>query len=295
MNIYQLIQDDFQRVKSELSDVQRILRETNSPDGTLVFKRYKNRKKRVPFMRRYHYETRPSEIVSSDAICSGAPGPLPLPEKKRILKDHYISKDQHDLAVALARKKYFHARLLDLQQEYAAFSAFLKHYKTSEKRSDQMLRKCPELYELIRDDITDLNKTLQIWRAEPYPRKKGRKEDLIHETVEGTKVRSKSEVLIANELYYAGIPYRYECQHLINGTGYYPDFTIRNKRTGQMYIWEHFGLSTNRNYMSDTVNKLANYADAGLVHGKNFIMTYESDKAPLNLTTIRLMIETYLI
>ena len=101
--------------------------------------------------------------------------------------------------------------------------------------------------------------------------------------------------MIANELYYAGVPYRYECQHLINGVSYYPDFTIRNKRTGQMFIWEHFGLSTNRSYMSDTVNKLANYADAGLIHGKNFIMTYESDKMPLSITTIRLMIETYLV
>ena len=38
MNTYQLIYDDLHRVKSELSDVQRILHETSCPDGTLVFK-----------------------------------------------------------------------------------------------------------------------------------------------------------------------------------------------------------------------------------------------------------------
>lgn len=285
MNTYQLIHDDLHRVKSELSDVHRILHETICPDGTLVFKSYKDRKVRVPFLRTSSYENPDSEPTD----------PQIQSPKKRVLKDHYISKNHQDLAIALARKKYFQARLLDLQQEYTALSAFLKHYKTSEKRSDQMLRSCPELYDLLKDELTDLDEKLQRWCAEPYPRKKGHEEALVHETAEGTKVRSKSEVMIANELYYAGIPYRYECQHLINGSSYYPDFTIRNKRTGQMFIWEHFGLSTNRSYMTDTVNKLANYADAGLVHGKNFIMTYESDKTPLSITTIRLMIETYLI
>lgn len=285
MNTYQLIYDDFHRVKSELSDVHRILHETSCPDGTLVFKSYKDRKVRVPFLRTSSYENPDSEPTDSQI----------QPPKKRVLKDHYISKNHQDLAIALARKKYFQARLLDLQQEYTALSAFLKHYKTSEKRSDQMLRSCPELYDLLKDELTDLDEKLQRWCAEPYPRKKWHEEALVHETAEGTKVRSKSEVMIANELYYAGIPYRYECQHLINGSSYYPDFTIRNKRTGQMFIWEHFGLSTNRSYMTDTVNKLANYADAGLVHGKNFIMTYESDKMPLSITTIRLMIETYLV
>lgn len=285
MNTYQLIYDDLHRVKSELSDVQRILHETICPDGTLVFKSYKDRKVRVPFLRTSSYDIPDSESAHSQNHAT----------KKRVLKDHYISKKHQDLTIALARKKYFQARLLDLQQEYAALSAFLRHYKSSEKRSDQMLRNCPELYDLLKDELTDLDEGLRRWRTEPYPRKKGHEEALIHETAEGTKVRSKSEVMIANELYYAGIPYRYECQHLINGISYYPDFTIRNKRTGQMFIWEHFGLSTNRSYMAETVNKLANYADAGLVHGKNFIMTYESDKMPLSITTIRLMIETYLV
>lgn len=285
MNTYQLIHDDLHRVRSELSDVHRILHELRCPDGKLIFKRYKDRKMRVPFLRTYSYENMSPTSIS----------PQSKPTKKRLLKDHYISKEHQELVIALARKKYFQARLLDLQQEYAALSAFLKHYKTSEKRSDQMLRSCPELYDLLKNELTDLNESLQKWRSEPYPRKKGHEETLVHETAEGTKVRSKSEVMIANELYFADVPYRYECQHLINGVSYYPDFTIRNKRTGQMFIWEHFGLSTNRSYMSDTVNKLANYADAGLIHGKNFIMTYESDKMPLSITTIRLMIETYLV
>lgn len=285
MNTYQLIYDDLHRVKSELSDVQRILHETSCPDGTLVFKSYKDRKVRVPFLRTSSYDISDSESAHSQNQAA----------KKRVLKDHYISKKHQDLTIALARKKYFQARLLDLKQEYAALSAFLRHYKSSEKHSDRMLRNCPELYDLLKDDLTDLDEKLRRWCAEPYSRKKGHEEALVHETAEGTMVRSKSEVMIANELYYAGIPYRYECQHLINGSSYYPDFTIRNKRTGQMFIWEHFGLSTNRSYMADTVNKLANYADAGLVHGKNLIMTYESDKMPLSITTIRLMIETYLV
>lgn len=182
MNTYQLIHGDLHRVKSELSDVQRILHETSCPNGTLVFKSYKDRKVRVPFLRTSSYDIPDSESAHSQSQAT----------KKRVLKDHYISKDHQELAIALARKKYFQARLHDLQQEYAALSAFLKHYKTYEKRSDQMLRNCPELYALLKDELTDLDEKLRRWCAEPYPRKKGHEEALVHETAEGTMVRSKS-------------------------------------------------------------------------------------------------------
>ena len=64
--------------------------------------------------------------------------------------------------------------------------------------------------------------------------------------------------------------------------------------SGKVLIWEHFGLATKREYMSDAVHKLAHYAENGLVHGRNFIMTYESERVPLNVSTVRLMIDTYL-
>ena len=42
----------------------------------------------------------------------------------------------------------------------------------------------------------------------------------------GERVRSKSELVIANLLYKNNIPYMYECPLKINNNTVYPDFTV---------------------------------------------------------------------
>ena len=65
----------------------------------------------------------------------------------------------------------------------------------------------------------------------------------------GTRVRSKSELMIANMLEQKGIPYRYEYPiNLKNAGSVRPDFTCLNVRTRQEYIWEHFGMMDNIAY-----------------------------------------------
>jgi hypothetical protein len=66
-------------------------------------------------------------------------------------------------------------------------------------------------------------------------------EGKIHEALAGCMVRSKSEVIIANLLTAAGIPFRYEVPLMApDGTMYLPDFTIEWR--GTTYFWEHLGL-----------------------------------------------------
>jgi len=66
-------------------------------------------------------------------------------------------------------------------------------------------------------------------------------EGKIHEVLVGDMVRSKSEVIIANLLTSAGIPFRYEVPLFApDGTFYLPDFTIDWR--GQKFFWEHLGM-----------------------------------------------------
>lgn len=275
MNTLQLVQDDLGRVSTELTKVQQVLRETNFPEGNLIFKRFKDHKCGLPYVRIY------STVKDGKS-------------KKYQAKDRYIPLHERELAKKLALKKYYMLKEMDLREEFAALSAFRRCFKTSKQRADQLLRKYPEVYALIKDEVNDLSVKAKRWSEEAYIGKKNYEEELIHETIDGHRVRSKSEVLIANELYYAGVSYRYECQHMIGGVSFYPDFTVLNPRTGRTLIWEHFGLAAKRDYMSETVGKLAHYAEHGLIHGRNFIMTYESERTPLSVATVRLMIETYL-
>jgi ATP-dependent exoDNAse (exonuclease V) alpha subunit len=89
---------------------------------------------------------------------------------------------------------------------------------------------------------------------------------LIHRTRRGELVRSKSEVIIANELYAQGIDY-YEYESplkLPSGETRYPDFTIVDDDTGETFYWEHLGLLHNPDYAARWNRKLAAYRAAGI-------------------------------
>ncbi len=73
-------------------------------------------------------------------------------------------------------------------------------------------------------------------------------DSLIHRTARGEAVRSKSEVVIANLLHANGVGYRYEEALEVEGVVKYPDFTIEDDDTGEVYYWEHLGMLSNAGY-----------------------------------------------
>ncbi len=92
-------------------------------------------------------------------------------------------------------------------------------------------------------------------------------EGLIHRTKRGDLVRSKSEVIIANELLAQGID-RYEYEEALplpDGRTRYPDFTIMDDDTGARYYWEHLGLLHNPDYETRWKRKLQEYRDASII------------------------------
>ena len=89
-------------------------------------------------------------------------------------------------------------------------------------------------------------------------------EGLIHRTKRGDLVRSKSEVIIANELLAQGVDrYEYEAALLLpDGKMRYPDFTVVDDDTGARYYWEHLGLLHNPDYEARWNRKLEAYRKA---------------------------------
>ena len=112
----------------------------------------------------------------------------------------------------------------------------------------------------------------------------------------GVRVRSKSELIIVNMLERNGVSYRYEFPITLKGLGpVRPDFFCLNKRTLKEYVWEHFGMMDNIAYANKNINKIQIYEQNGFLPGKNMIMTFESSTNPLNSSTIKSMIEEYLL
>ena len=84
--------------------------------------------------------------------------------------------------------------------------------------------------------------------------------DKIHRTDNGIMVRSKSEVIVANELEKAGLDWHYENDGnyiIINGNKYLPDFIINHN--GKTYYWEHLGLLNKEDYRERWEKKKKDY------------------------------------
>lgn len=90
---------------------------------------------------------------------------------------------------------------------------------------------------------------------------------LIHKTMRGESVRSKSEVIIANMLYDKGIrDYQYERGlRASDGSIRYPDFTIEDAESGVTYYWEHLGMLRDPQYRQRWQQKLAWYQAQGIL------------------------------
>lgn len=89
---------------------------------------------------------------------------------------------------------------------------------------------------------------------------------LIHRTADGTLVRSKSEVIIADALASHGIAYSYESPFVgDDGTQRLPDFTIEDAATGELYLWEHLGMLSVPKYWKSWERKVQWYAENGVL------------------------------
>lgn len=101
--------------------------------------------------------------------------------------------------------------------------------------------------------------------------------NLIHKTIRGEFVRSKSEVIIANALHNAKVDYYYEHRLYVpnGGRSFYPDFIIKNSIQGQVIYWEHCGMMNDENYAVRWYARKKELEDMGIVENRNLIVTFD--------------------
>ena len=114
-------------------------------------------------------------------------------------------------------------------------------------------------------------------------------------TRNGESVRSKSEKIIADELLYRGIPYRYEAELKLGGVSIFPDFTVLNSRSGKEYYLEHLGMMDNADYYGGVIRRLDLYAQNGIFVGDRLLLTYETSHYAINTAQLNHIIEKYLM
>ena len=206
----------------------------------------------------------------------------------------YIRAKDKKLAVDLAQRDYNKCLLniIEEERQLAAKYCSLLEEKPVARVHDSLNRYKQELVISIEDENEAF---VAGWKAEQYEKMS------IDATTEfysnnGIRVRSKSELIIANMLEQYDVPYKYEKPIILKGIGtVHPDFTCLNTRTHKEIVWEHFGMMDNEAYASKNIIKLNTYNQNGYYIGKNMIASFETSQNPLSSRFVKAMIEEYLI
>lgn len=210
----------------------------------------------------------------------------------------YLPKTERVLAEQLALRRLYAAQLNQLRQE----SELLKKHESFQKENvysneiEHLISQESPYYELLKNCIVGSRKNgayLKMWQEEEYQTNCAHPEHLLHKSLNGERLRSKSEVIIANALYMNRIPYRYECELVLGDVTLYPDFTILHPDTSEVYYWEHFGMMSQSAYREKTVQKLKLYGEYQIFPFHQLITTYESESMSLDSEMIQKVIEMY--
>lgn len=234
------------------------------------------------------------------------------------LRGKYLPHSQKTLARQLAQKDY-DARLIKLlQNEISALQIYLKQTDQGRAISELYDSLCPARRALITAVTLTDEQYAAHWQEVSWTGRPFAPDAPYICTARGERVRSKSEVIIADTLFRHKIPYRYEfpltlrrsseapfhsdfdkLNHRNSGSGssitLYPDFLCLNTRTRTEFYWEHFGLMDSTEYSNNAAGKLRLYTENGLLPGRNLIITMETQTEPPSIKALEKLIEEFLL
>lgn len=212
-------------------------------------------------------------------------------------KTHYLNKSETPLLTDLTQKKYDKQTCTALKVKKRAIDECIKVLDCKEVQLDlsTIYTSFPKELKPLIKPVRDLNDDYaKKWQTRDFGKSRRPVETNL-KTKRGELVRSKSELIIANKLYDAGLPYHYEALFITEHFIANPDFFILNPRTRKTFFWEHFGLMSKLDYLEDALYKLEGYAENGVIQGKNLITTYESADHQLNTQYVDKLIESFLL
>ena len=197
----------------------------------------------------------------------------------------YIPTKESATIEKLALKKYYESCLDDCIKEKELLDQFIQDVQALPNTSQKLLAMDSNYHTFLAKALIP-----DAWASVSYEQNPYKREDLIHNTFAGMKVRSKSEEIIANILFTNHIPFRYEAPLTLNGSTMYPDFTIKNPKNSSYTYWEHLGLMDKKEYKDHAMEKISTYCDHNIIPDVNLILTYETQKHPLDSSWVQQLV-----
>ncbi len=224
------------------------------------------------------------------------------------LRGKYLPHSQEAFARQLAQKDY-DARLIKLlQKEISALQNYMKQTRNGHAIPELYDSLCPARRSLITPAILTNEQYAARWQDVSWTGRPFAPDAPYICTAHGERVRSKSEVIIADTLFRYNIPYRYEFPITLkrinpddirrdfgSSITLYPDFLCLNTRTRTEFYWEHFGLMDSTEYSNNAAGKLRLYTENGILAGRNLIITMETQTEPPSIKALEKLIEEFLL
>lgn len=176
-----------------------------------------------------------------------------------------------------------------------AVDSYLKHSSPDPHQKEVSYINSQVYQKLVKPNHKLFTETQELWMNSPYEKNLSYSENLIHKTISGNRVRSKSESIIDTILCKYHIPFRYEALLDLGDVSYYPDFTILHPITNELIYWENFGMMDNPSYAQSASEKLSQYISHGILPSHQLICTYETKDHPLSFDLVEKMVEHYLL
>ncbi|MCR4895730.1 MAG: hypothetical protein K5891_03025 [Lachnospiraceae bacterium] len=209
----------------------------------------------------------------------------------------YIRKSDTRTIRTFLRKAYQEKALKLLKKEMLSLELLLRKSGTISAQIRSLYSDYPPEIKQYLDpvDMSDAD-YVSKWLSQPFKGKDIPEDAAVYETRQGERVRSKSELTIANMLADRGIPYKYECPiKLGNGAVVYPDFTVLNVKTRKVFYWEHRGMMDDSDYAGQAVFKMKSMIKNGIVLGDNLIISEETSANPLGTNEIKALINRFFL
>jgi hypothetical protein len=204
--------------------------------------------------------------------------------------EKYLGPNDEKLIKELTQKDYLKRVLKEVKRELTAIEKMQRIYPDTlaEDVFDQLSegrKKHAQPINICDDEFA------AKWMAAPYKRKAFKNETTEFYTLKGERVRSKSEIIIADRLRAKGIPYRYECPLKVGKKIIYPDFSILRMSDRRVLYHEHCGKMGDPKYTEDMLSRAKDYNEAGIILGDRLFYTFESETTPLDVAMLDNIIE----
>lgn len=211
------------------------------------------------------------------------------PEKR------YIGNDRNTDVINIKRLKYAKEAADILCNNIRLLEMLTKNYTDTDY--DTINKKLPVTYQTdiskfsstaietsFPEEAVRWKKLLEQEKAKYPPYKP---EQLKHPALDGTMMRSKSEVIIANIMLMAGIPFVYEVPIFIDGQMLLPDFRILSLiDLKTVIIIEHQGMVFVDDYADKFIRSLKQYLRSEWIPNHNLFFTFDNAKETLDVKQV---------